>query len=51
MIRGKKNFTYPPKMEMGCSLLYKLDDEYVERHANDRRRKDKDDNTTVVNGM
>lgn len=32
MIRGKKNFVNPPKMEMGCTLLYKLDDEFIERH-------------------
>ncbi|EAR88515.1 fibronectin-binding protein A, amine-terminal protein (macronuclear) [Tetrahymena thermophila SB210] len=51
MIRGKKNFIYPARMEMGCTLLYKLDDQFVEKHLNDRRRKDKDDNTTTVSGV
>jgi hypothetical protein len=50
MIRGKKNFVNPPRMEMGCTLLYKMDDEFVERHAHDRSKKNKDDATTFVSG-
>ena len=48
MIRGKKNFINPPRLEMGCTLLYKLDDQFVEKHSQDRRRKDKDDQSTHV---
>lgn len=33
---------------MGCTLLYKMDDAFVEKHINDRKRKDKDDGTTLV---
>ncbi len=43
MIRGKKNFVYPSKMEMGCILLFKLNDECLEKHANDRKKKTLDD--------
>ena len=32
MIRGKKNFVYPNKMEMGVTLLYRLDQASAVRH-------------------
>ncbi len=40
IIRGKKNFLYPNKLEMGASILFRLDDEAsLARHANDRHLK------------
>lgn len=39
MIRGKKNFVYPSRMEMACTILFKLNDDSLERHLNDRKRK------------
>jgi len=39
MVRGKKNFLYPTRLEMGCTLLYKLDESCVAKHANDRKVK------------
>lgn len=39
MIRGKKNFIYPQRLEMGVVLLYKLDETSLARHKNDRRIK------------
>lgn len=26
MIRGKKNFLYPNRLEMGCTILFKIED-------------------------
>lgn len=37
MIRGKRNFIYPNRMEMGMTLLFKVDNESGLRHLNDRR--------------
>lgn len=37
MIRGKRNFVQPNRMEMGVTLLYKIDQESVKRHINDRK--------------
>lgn len=37
MIRGKRNFVYPNRMEMGITFLYKIDQESAKRHLNDRR--------------
>lgn len=31
MIRGKKNFLHPNRMEMGFTFLYKLDNESLQR--------------------
>lgn len=36
MIRGKKNFMNPSRLEMGFGLLYKVDDQSIERHLGDR---------------
>jgi hypothetical protein len=32
MIRGKKNFITPMRLEMGAAILFKLDDESAKRH-------------------
>jgi predicted ribosome quality control (RQC) complex YloA/Tae2 family protein len=37
MIYGKKNFIYPPRLEMGITLLYALDQQSIVTHAEDRR--------------
>ena len=39
MIRGKKNFINPPKLELGLGFLFKIDDSCFEAHANDRKVK------------
>lgn len=36
MIRGKKNFVYPNKMEMGITLLYRIGQDCVARHLKDQ---------------
>lgn len=40
MVRGKKNFIYPQRMEMGLTLLFRLDESCVSKHLNERRVKD-----------
>lgn len=37
MIRGKKNYIHPSKLEMGATILYKIDNESMVRHLNDRK--------------
>ena len=37
MIRGKKNFIYPNKMEMGVTLLYRLDQASAVRHMETKK--------------
>jgi hypothetical protein len=37
MIRGKKNFISPPRLEMGFTILFKIDESCLDRHLNDRR--------------
>jgi predicted ribosome quality control (RQC) complex YloA/Tae2 family protein len=38
MIRGKKNFLYPNRMEMGGVILFKIEDqESIDRHQEDRK--------------
>lgn len=39
MIRGKKNFVNPQRLELGCTILYKLDDDSVANHINERRNR------------
>ena len=39
MIRGKKNFINPPKLELGMGFLFKIDESCLEVHLNDRRVK------------
>ena len=43
MIRGKKNFLYPNRLEMGATMLFKIDPQCYARHANDRRIRENDD--------
>lgn len=37
MIRGKKNFLRPPKLEMGFALLFKLGEDSLAHHIGERR--------------
>jgi len=39
MIYGKKNFVYPPRLEMGGTVLYQLDQESIKRHEEERLKK------------
>ena len=42
MIRGKKNFVNPMRLELGCTVMFKLDDDSVANHLNERRNRTKD---------
>ena len=37
MIRGKKNFLPPSYLVYGFGLLFKLDDDSIERHKGERK--------------
>jgi len=39
MIRGKKNYVNPQRLELGCTVLFKLDDDSVANHLNERRNR------------
>eukprot|EP00828_Plagiopyla_frontata_P019665 TRINITY_DN2513_c0_g1_i2.p1 TRINITY_DN2513_c0_g1~~TRINITY_DN2513_c0_g1_i2.p1 ORF type:complete len:659 (-),score=167.92 TRINITY_DN2513_c0_g1_i2:74-2050(-) len=39
MIRGKKNVVHPMRMEMGFTLLFKIDEKCVEKHKGERKPK------------
>lgn len=39
MIYGKKNFLYPPKLELGGTVLYQLDQESIKNHEAERQKK------------
>ena len=43
MIRGKKNFLNPSRLEMGFGLLFKADESSLARHENDRKAKYEED--------
>jgi hypothetical protein len=40
MIRGKKNFIHPSRMEMGLTVLFRLDEACLINHLNERKVKD-----------
>ena len=40
MIRGKKNFLTPFRLEMGLCLLFQVSDQTVQNHRYERRRRD-----------
>ena len=42
MIRGKKNFLHPTRLEMGLTILFKIDESCVKNHLNDRKIKNID---------
>ena len=46
MIRGKKNFLNPAKLEMGMGLLFKVDESCIAKHVNERKPRNifQDDN-------
>ena len=37
IIRGKKNYVNPPRLELGYTVLFGIDDMSVERHKNERK--------------
>jgi hypothetical protein len=39
MIRGKKNYLHPNRLEMGATMLFRIDPEYLSKHLNDRKTK------------
>lgn len=40
MIRGKKNFINPSRLEMGLAILFKIDESCIARHLNERKPRD-----------
>jgi hypothetical protein len=51
MIRGKKNFLNPSRLEMGFGLLFKIDDDSLERHQNDRKVRFEENAENQANNM
>lgn len=45
MIRGKKNYLPPSYLVMGFSVMYKLDEQSIPNHLNDRKIRTYDDDT------
>ena len=39
MIRGKKNYVNPQRLELGCTIMFRLDDDSVANHINERRNR------------
>ena len=39
IIRGKKNYINPQRLELGCTLMFKLDDDSIANHINERRNR------------
>jgi hypothetical protein len=39
MIRGKKNYINPARLELGCTLMFKLDDDSIVNHLNERKNR------------
>jgi len=39
MIRGKKNYVHPQRLELGVTVLFKLDDDSIANHLNERRNR------------
>ena len=53
MIRGKKNYINPQRLELGVTIMYKLDDDSIANHLNERRNRsaiDDDDQTDIKVG-
>ena len=51
MIRGKKNYINPQRLELGVTIMYKLDDDSIANHLNERRNRsaiDDDQDNAVV---
>ncbi|CAD8130405.1 unnamed protein product [Paramecium sonneborni] len=47
LIYGKKNFIYPPILEMGCTILYQMYQERIERHEEERKNKLREEQSQV----
>lgn len=48
MIRGKKNFLPPCHLILGLSLLYKLEDSFIEKHRGERKVRTFDEGDEVI---
>ena len=48
MIYGKKNFVQPFKLEMGFGLMFKIDDENIVKHKNERTFKEDFELTPIL---
>ena len=48
MVRGKKNFLNPSRLEMGFGLLFKIDESSLARHINDRKVKFEDEQSLEI---
>jgi len=48
MVRGKKNFLNPSRLEMGFGLLFKIDESSLARHINDRKLRFEDDQSVEI---
>lgn len=48
MVRGKKNFLNPSRLEMGFGLLFKTDESSLPRHINDRKVKYEDEQALEI---
>ncbi|XP_055903614.1 ribosome quality control complex subunit NEMF homolog [Eupeodes corollae] len=51
MIRGKKNFLPPCHLILGLSLLYKLEDSFIEKHRGERRVRTFDDDGAAADKL
>ena len=48
MIRGKKNFIYPSRMEMGLTVVFRLDESCVSKHLNERKVKEQPNEKVAI---
>lgn len=39
MIRGKKNYIHPQRLELGATIMFRLDDDSVANHLNERKNR------------
>ncbi|XP_022701021.1 nuclear export mediator factor NEMF homolog [Varroa jacobsoni] len=51
MVRGKKNFLPPLYLIMGFGFMFRLDEESIPRHAEDRKARLADDNLPVMDDV
>lgn len=48
IIRGKRNFINPPKLELGFTLMFCLTEESVANHMGERRLRDDESNLELT---
>lgn len=47
MIRGKKNFIAPARLEMGLAILFKVDESCIARHVGERKIRGEEDDLPI----